>query len=205
MKITRITVWHLDLPLSEPYWLSGGRLKFEQLDSTFIRIDTDEGVSGWGEGCPWGHTYLPAHGPGIRAGIETLAPALIGSGSTQSGPCEPGDGCAAAGSSLCQIADRHGLLGYPWQSGGPAALAVAGGRGRDTSGGEFVDLHRHARANAGADRSSSRQGLHRAFGQGGRHRYRAGYRADRGDFRRAAQRSQSHLRCKPRLDTLNRD
>lgn len=78
MKISRITVWQLDLPLIEPYYLSGGRLKFECLDSTFVRIDTDEGLSGWGEGCPWGHTYLPAHGPGIRAGIETLAPVLIG-------------------------------------------------------------------------------------------------------------------------------
>ncbi len=78
MKITRITVYQLDMPLTEAYWLSGGRLKFEQMDSSFVRIDTDEGLSGWGEGCPWGHTYLPAHGPGIRAGIETLAPALIG-------------------------------------------------------------------------------------------------------------------------------
>ncbi len=78
MRITRITAWKLDLPLREPYWLSGGRLKFETLDSTFVRIDTDEGVSGWGEGCPWGHTYLPAHGPGIRAALEILAPALIG-------------------------------------------------------------------------------------------------------------------------------
>ncbi|WP_264210872.1 mandelate racemase/muconate lactonizing enzyme family protein [Leisingera thetidis] len=78
MRMTRIAVYQLDMPLTEPYSLSGGRLKFEKLDSTFVRIDTDEGVSGWGEGCPWGHTYLPAHGPGIRAGIETLAPALIG-------------------------------------------------------------------------------------------------------------------------------
>lgn len=78
MKITRISVWQLTMPLNEPYWLSGGRLKFEELDSTFVRIDTDEGVSGWGEGCPWGHTYLPAHGPGIRAGIATLASHLIG-------------------------------------------------------------------------------------------------------------------------------
>ena len=78
MKITRISVWHMQLPLSEPYWLSGGRLKFEQLDSTFVRIDTDKGVSGWGEGCPWGHTYLPAHGPGIRAGIESMAKVLLG-------------------------------------------------------------------------------------------------------------------------------
>ena len=78
MKIKRITVWQRDLPLTEPYYLSGGRLKFERLDSTFIRIDTDEGLSGWGEACPWGHTYLPAHGPGVRAGIEILAPVLLG-------------------------------------------------------------------------------------------------------------------------------
>ena len=31
-----------------------------------------------GANCPWGHTYLPAHGPGVRAGIETMAPALVG-------------------------------------------------------------------------------------------------------------------------------
>lgn len=78
MKITRITCYKVDLPLSEPYFLSGGRLKFERLDSTFVRIDTDEGLTGWGEGCPWGHSYLPAHGAGIRAAIETLAPFLIG-------------------------------------------------------------------------------------------------------------------------------
>lgn len=78
MKIRRIQVWQVDLPLSKPYWLSGGRLKFERLDSTFVRIDTDDGLSGWGEGCPWGHSYLPAHGGGIRSGLALLAPALIG-------------------------------------------------------------------------------------------------------------------------------
>lgn len=78
MKITRITVWAVDLPLEKPYRLSGGRLKVERLDSTFVLLDTDAGLSGWGEGCPWGATYLPAHGPGIRAGIATLAPAILG-------------------------------------------------------------------------------------------------------------------------------
>lgn len=78
MKISRINVYQLDMPLTEPYYLSGGRLKFEQLDSTFVEILTDDGLTGWGEGCPWGHTYLPAHGPGIRAGLEILAPNLIG-------------------------------------------------------------------------------------------------------------------------------
>lgn len=78
MKITRITTYQLDLPLEHPYWLSGGRLKFEQLDATFVKIETCAGITGWGEGTPWGHTYVPAHGPGIRAGIETMASFLIG-------------------------------------------------------------------------------------------------------------------------------
>ena len=34
MKITRISVFQVDLPLEHPYWLSGGRLKFEVLDAT---------------------------------------------------------------------------------------------------------------------------------------------------------------------------
>ncbi len=79
MKITRMTVWKIDLPLAEPYTYSGGRLRLDRLDSTFLRLETDAGVTGWGEACPWGHSYLPAHGPGVRAAIETLAGAVIGS------------------------------------------------------------------------------------------------------------------------------
>jgi L-alanine-DL-glutamate epimerase-like enolase superfamily enzyme len=48
------------------------------LDATVVKVETDAGFIGWGEGTPWGHTYVPAHGPGIRAGIETLAPFIIG-------------------------------------------------------------------------------------------------------------------------------
>ena len=78
LRIARITVWAKALQLREPYWLSGGRLKFEALDSTFVRIECDDGNVGWGEGCPWGNTYLPAFGGGIRAATELLAPRLIG-------------------------------------------------------------------------------------------------------------------------------
>lgn len=78
MRITRFSVYHRDLPLKDPYWLSGGRLRFDVLDATFIKVETDAGLTGWGEGTPWGHTYVPAHGPGIRAGLETMAPAILG-------------------------------------------------------------------------------------------------------------------------------
>ncbi|MXZ68408.1 MAG: mandelate racemase [Acidimicrobiia bacterium] len=78
MKIIRISVFRLALPLQRPYELQGGRLRFEQLDSTLVRLDTDDGVSGWGEACPWRSTYLPAFPKGIRAGLEELAPGLLG-------------------------------------------------------------------------------------------------------------------------------
>ncbi len=84
MKITRITVYQKDLDLAYPYTLSGGRLKFERIDSTIVRIDTDQGIHGWAEACPWGVTYLPAHGKGIRAVIEEIGPALMGMDPRQS-------------------------------------------------------------------------------------------------------------------------
>ncbi len=78
MRITRITTWAKSLPLTKPYYLSGGRLRFDELDATFVRLDTSDGTVGWGEGTPWGHTYLAAHGPGIRAGIATMASTVLG-------------------------------------------------------------------------------------------------------------------------------
>ncbi|MGA9252515.1 MAG: hypothetical protein WBV71_08720 [Roseobacter sp.] len=77
MKITRISVFQVDLPLEHPYWLSGGRLKCDKLDATLVKTDTDAGIISWGEGTPWGHTYVPAHRPGIRAGLQTMAPFIL--------------------------------------------------------------------------------------------------------------------------------
>ena len=45
MRINKISVFQKTLPLLAPYWLSGGRLKFEKLDSTYIKIDTDAGLA----------------------------------------------------------------------------------------------------------------------------------------------------------------
>lgn len=78
MQIIRISVYAKTVTLNRPYKLSGGRLIFDVLDSTFISMETACGLTGWAEACPWGHTYLPAHGPGIRAAAEILAPALLG-------------------------------------------------------------------------------------------------------------------------------
>ncbi|WP_243787253.1 mandelate racemase/muconate lactonizing enzyme family protein [Pseudomonas amygdali] len=78
MKITSIKVYQFDVPLKEKYSLSGGRLHYAALDSTVVMIGTDSGLLGVGESCPWGATYLPAYAKGVRAGIDELAPHLIG-------------------------------------------------------------------------------------------------------------------------------
>ena len=78
MKIARVSLFHKTLRLERPYRLSGGRLVFSELDSTFVKMESDDGLVGWGEGCPWGNTYLPAHGPGVRAAAEFLVPAILG-------------------------------------------------------------------------------------------------------------------------------
>lgn len=78
MKITRLTAYQVDLPLHEgSYKWSGGK-SVTVFDSTIVRIDTDEGVTGWGEVCPLGPFYLPAYGAGVRSGLAELAPHLIG-------------------------------------------------------------------------------------------------------------------------------
>ena len=78
IKITRIAVHQITLPLIKPYRLSGGRLLYEALDSTVVGVETDAGVLGWGEGCPSGATCLPAFGMGVRAGLAEIAPGLLG-------------------------------------------------------------------------------------------------------------------------------
>lgn len=77
MKIVRIEVFQLTLPLHKPFNMSGGRTYYD-LDDTIVAVHTDEGIVGWGESCPWGPIYLPQFSRGIRAGIEELAPSIIG-------------------------------------------------------------------------------------------------------------------------------
>ncbi|MBO26950.1 MAG: cis-3-hydroxy-L-proline dehydratase [Verrucomicrobiota bacterium] len=78
MKISKIKVWQVDLPLHEgDYKWSGGK-SVTTFDSTVVGIETDQGVSGFGEVCPLGPVYLPSYAKGVRIGIEELGPSLIG-------------------------------------------------------------------------------------------------------------------------------
>lgn len=86
MKISRISAYQVDLPLAEgPYNWSGGNT-VTVFDSTLVRVDTDTGLSGYGEVCPLGPAYLPAYAAGARAGIAEIGRALLGLDPCQLGP-----------------------------------------------------------------------------------------------------------------------
>ena len=78
MRITRISAYAVGLRFREgTIRMSGGR-SVSTHDSTLVRIQTDAGLAGWGEVCPFGGAYLPAYPAGARTGLSVLAPALIG-------------------------------------------------------------------------------------------------------------------------------
>ena len=78
MKISRIFAHRVELPLVEgSYKWSGGK-SVSVFDSTIVGVETDCGLTGYGEVCPLGPFYLPAYAEGVRAGIRELGPHLIG-------------------------------------------------------------------------------------------------------------------------------
>jgi L-alanine-DL-glutamate epimerase-like enolase superfamily enzyme len=78
MRITAIRVYQIDLPLHEGSYKWSGDNAVSVFDSTVVAVDTDAGITGWGEVCPLGPAYLPAYAAGARTGIAELAPHLLG-------------------------------------------------------------------------------------------------------------------------------
>ena len=83
MKITNIKAYQIDLPLREGTYRWAEGKSVAVFDSTVVRVETDAGVIGHGEVCPLGPVYLPAYARGVRAGLEEIAPPLIGEDPTQ--------------------------------------------------------------------------------------------------------------------------
>ena len=77
MRITKIKTYRVDLPLHEGSYKWSGGNSVSVFDSTIVEIQTDSGITGYGEVCPLGPAYLPAYAAGARTGIAELAPHLI--------------------------------------------------------------------------------------------------------------------------------
>ncbi len=78
MRITKISAYRVELPLHEGKYKWSGGNSVDVFDSTVVEVNTDAGITGYGEVCPLGPAYLPAYANGARTGIAELAPGLIG-------------------------------------------------------------------------------------------------------------------------------
>ena len=76
MKVTAIMLWRLALTSHDTYYMADGKV-CDTLDSLILRLDTDEGLSGWGEVCPIPH-YLPAYADGVLPAVREMAPLVLG-------------------------------------------------------------------------------------------------------------------------------
>ncbi len=85
MKIIGIRAYRVELPLHEGSYKWSGGNSVEVFDSTVVAVDTDAGISGYGEVCPLGPAYLAAYANGARTGLKELAPNLIGVNPTELG------------------------------------------------------------------------------------------------------------------------
>jgi cis-L-3-hydroxyproline dehydratase len=83
MKITGFKVYQVDLPLHEGNYSWSEGKSVDVFDSTVVQIDTDHGLTGFGEVCPLGPVYLPAYAAGARRGIQEIAAQLMGDDPTQ--------------------------------------------------------------------------------------------------------------------------
>lgn len=86
MRIKEIRAYRVELPLHEGSYKWAGGNAVTLFDSTIVAVETDAGVTGYGEVCPLGPAYLPAYAAGARTGIAELAPHLLGLDPTQLGP-----------------------------------------------------------------------------------------------------------------------
>jgi L-alanine-DL-glutamate epimerase-like enolase superfamily enzyme len=83
VRITGVRAYRQLQPFAAgPYSTSGGPA--DGFDSLIVAVDTDAGVTGWGEMAPLGAFYADAFAEGARAGVAVLAPHLIGAD-----PCQP--------------------------------------------------------------------------------------------------------------------
>ncbi len=75
MRITQIEIFAIRLPLHEPFIISYGT--FPDVPTVLVKLITDNGLIGWGEGTPDAFVTGETFG-GVTETLRALAPALLG-------------------------------------------------------------------------------------------------------------------------------
>ncbi len=77
MRIVRAAAYRQFQPFRDGPYTCRGQSE-DGTDSTIVRLETDRGLTGWGEVAPLGAFYAEGFAAGIRAGVAELLPKLLG-------------------------------------------------------------------------------------------------------------------------------
>jgi 4-hydroxyproline betaine 2-epimerase len=78
MKIVEIHIYSHKLPVKNgPYRIASSEV--HSLDTTLVKLVSDDGLFGWGETCPVGPTFESHHARGAIAALQEMAEGLLGS------------------------------------------------------------------------------------------------------------------------------
>ena len=78
LVVSAVDVYGYELSYRHGEYVMSGNRTVASLESTIVRVTTRSGLVGFGEVCPLGSTYLPAHAAGARAALAEVAPHLLG-------------------------------------------------------------------------------------------------------------------------------
>ena len=132
MKITRIQAFTYPAAYRKgDYSMSGGRVSAYQ-PSLVVRIDTDDDITGWGETCPHGRTYLPSFFEGELAAVQVLAAELIGHDPVNLAAVNRTMDATLLGSNPAKAVLDYACWDILGQSVGLPASELLGGRLQDT-------------------------------------------------------------------------
>src|SRR5699024_12630679 len=76
MHIVKVDIYHIDLPLKEPFIIS--YTTFDSMPAVIIKIHTDEGIVGYGESVPDEHVTGESVHSVIAALKHYFIPAILG-------------------------------------------------------------------------------------------------------------------------------
>ncbi|WP_300068506.1 mandelate racemase/muconate lactonizing enzyme family protein [uncultured Ruegeria sp.] len=76
MKVTKITLWSVDLTSHETYHMAESKT-CATVKTHVLCLETNTGLKGWGEVCPIPH-YLPAYADGVPAAVSEMGSEILG-------------------------------------------------------------------------------------------------------------------------------
>jgi hypothetical protein len=129
-RIARLRLWHVPLTSHATYYMAEGKT-CDTVETVVIALETDTGLTGWGEVCPIPH-YLPAYARGVAPALQELAPVILGADPVGARGVMAPPMRMAARSCYAKSALDIALWDLTGQAAGLPLHALLGGRGRPT-------------------------------------------------------------------------